>query len=94
MRWARGERQVWEELIQQWQQRLFYFVRRLVATEEDAWDVLQQTWLRVLCGIHKRKHHAMRPKDKEVAAANSDWPMISGDPHGADHKSELYYMFH
>lgn len=55
LRCARGERQALEELIQQWQQRLFYFVRRLVATEEDAWDVLQQTWLRVLRGIHTLK---------------------------------------
>lgn len=51
VRCGRGDRQAFDELIQQWQERLFYFVRRLVATEEDAWDVLQQTWLRVFRGI-------------------------------------------
>ena len=35
--------------------RLYYFVRRLVASEEDAWDVLQQTWMMVLKGIRSVK---------------------------------------
>jgi RNA polymerase sigma-70 factor (ECF subfamily) len=55
LRCARGERQALEELIREWQDRLFYFLRRLVPTEEDAWDVLQQTWLRVLRGIRTLK---------------------------------------
>lgn len=45
LRCQRGDKQALDELIRQWQERLLYFVRRLVATEEDAWDVLQQTWL-------------------------------------------------
>lgn len=28
-----------------WEPRLFYYIRRLVPQESDAWDVLQQTWL-------------------------------------------------
>ena len=38
-------------LVRQWEARLLYYVRRLVATEEDAWDVMQETWLRVYKGI-------------------------------------------
>ena len=45
LRCRRGEREAWEELIRLWQPRLFYYVRRLVPQEQDAWDVLQQTWL-------------------------------------------------
>jgi len=45
LRCRRGEREAWEELIRLWQPRLFYYVRRLVSQESDAWDVLQQTWL-------------------------------------------------
>jgi RNA polymerase sigma-70 factor (ECF subfamily) len=51
LRCQRGERAALDELIRHWETRLFYYVRRLVASEEDAWDVLQQTWVRVLKGI-------------------------------------------
>jgi RNA polymerase sigma factor (sigma-70 family) len=40
-----------EELVRDWEGRLFYYVRRLVRSEEDAWDVLQQTWLKALKAI-------------------------------------------
>ena len=45
LRCRRGEREAWRELIALWEPRLFYYVRRLVPQESDAWDVLQQTWL-------------------------------------------------
>ncbi len=51
LRCKRGEKQAFDLLICQWEGRLLYYVRRLVATEEDAWDVLQQTWIKVLKGI-------------------------------------------
>lgn len=51
LRCQRGECQAFGELIHHWEGRLFYYVRRLVATEEDANDVLQQTWIKVIRGI-------------------------------------------
>jgi len=48
-----GDEEALEELIRRWERKLFYYVRRLVAEESDAWDVLQQTWVRVLKGIDK-----------------------------------------
>jgi RNA polymerase sigma factor (sigma-70 family) len=51
LRCRRGDRAAWEELIRTWEPRLFYFIRRLVHHEADAWDVLQETWVRVLHGI-------------------------------------------
>jgi RNA polymerase sigma-70 factor (ECF subfamily) len=51
LRCKRGEREAFDELVRQWEGRLLYYVRRLVATEEDAWDVMQETWLRVCKGI-------------------------------------------
>jgi RNA polymerase sigma factor (sigma-70 family) len=51
LRCKRGERQAFDELVRQWEGRLLYYVRRLVATEEDAWDVLQQVWIKVFKGI-------------------------------------------
>jgi RNA polymerase sigma-70 factor (ECF subfamily) len=51
LRCRRGEKAALEELVRTWERRLLYFIRRLVDDEQDAWDVLQQTWLRVLSGI-------------------------------------------
>ena len=51
LRCRRGEKAALEELVRTWEKRLFYFIRRLVDEEQDAWDVLQQTWVRVLSGI-------------------------------------------
>jgi RNA polymerase sigma-70 factor (ECF subfamily) len=51
LRCRRGEKAALEELVRTWEPRLLYFIRRLVDEEQDAWDVLQQTWLRVLSGI-------------------------------------------
>ena len=45
LRCRRGDREAWRELIAAWEPRLFYYIRRLVPQEPDAWDVLQQTWL-------------------------------------------------
>ncbi len=42
-----------EELIRAWEDRLFYFIRRLVPREEDAWDALQETWIKVVRGVGK-----------------------------------------
>ncbi|MBY0455980.1 MAG: sigma-70 family RNA polymerase sigma factor [Gemmataceae bacterium] len=53
MRCRRGDPVALEELVRTYEHRLLYFVRRLVADEADAWDVLQQTWVRVLRGVHR-----------------------------------------
>jgi RNA polymerase sigma-70 factor (ECF subfamily) len=45
IRCRRGERDAWRELVALWEPRVFYYVRRIVPQESDAWDVLQQTWL-------------------------------------------------
>ncbi len=43
-----GDQAALEELIRLCQPRLLYFIRRLVPREQDAADVLQQTWIKVL----------------------------------------------
>ena len=42
-----------EELIRLWEGRLYYYIRRLLSNESDAWDALQETWISVLRGIRK-----------------------------------------
>lgn len=46
-----GSGDAFTELVGLLEQRIFFYVRRLVRSEEDAWDVLQQTWVDVLGSI-------------------------------------------
>ena len=55
LRCQRGDPAALEELVRAWEKRLHYFLRQLVKNEQDAWDILQQTWLRVLRGIGSLK---------------------------------------
>jgi RNA polymerase sigma-70 factor (ECF subfamily) len=61
VRRRRGDPAALEELIRIWQDRLFYFVRRLVSNEEDAWDALQETWLAVMRGLDKQEMRSVIP---------------------------------
>ena len=47
LRCRRGDAAAARELVGMFERPLLYFVRRLVGSEEDAWDVLQETWLNV-----------------------------------------------
>jgi len=49
----RGDAIAWKQLVERYERRLFYFIRRLVDNERDAWDVLQQTWMGALKGLHR-----------------------------------------
>jgi len=51
LRYRRGDDEALRELVALWEKPLFYYVRRLVKSEEDAWDVLQEAWIRVIRGI-------------------------------------------
>jgi RNA polymerase sigma-70 factor (ECF subfamily) len=46
-----GDRSAMEELIDLWERRLLYYIRRLVTDEEDARHVLQDVWVKVLSSI-------------------------------------------
>lgn len=43
-----GDRAALAELIALWERPLLYYLRRLLESEEDAWDALQETWLRAV----------------------------------------------
>jgi RNA polymerase sigma factor (sigma-70 family) len=53
LRCQRGRREALEELVRMWEKRLFYYIRRLVDDEHEAWQILQETWVKVLQGIAK-----------------------------------------
>jgi RNA polymerase sigma-70 factor, ECF subfamily len=47
LRCKRRDSQAASELVSMFQRALFYYIHRLVDSEEDAWDVLQETWMSV-----------------------------------------------
>ena len=55
LRCRRGDKAALEELVRHWEKRLYFFLRQLVKEEQETWDLLQQTWLKVLHGIHALK---------------------------------------
>ena len=48
LRCKRGEKDALEELIRLWEKRLFYYIRKLENDEQNSWDILQETWLKVI----------------------------------------------
>lgn len=53
LRCQRRDREAWQTLAQYWSDRLLVHARHYVQDEEDAWDVVQKTWVRILQGIHR-----------------------------------------
>lgn len=47
LRCGRDDINAKEELVELWDRKLFYYVQRLVDSENEAWDVMQDTWLHV-----------------------------------------------
>ena len=41
------------ELVNRWEPRLYYYLRRIVENENNVWDTLQETWLAVFQNIRK-----------------------------------------
>jgi RNA polymerase sigma-70 factor, ECF subfamily len=47
VRFQRGDRAAFDAIVRTWEQRLFYYIRRLAASEADAWELLQETWIKL-----------------------------------------------
>lgn len=53
VRWQRGDREAFAEIVKLWERSLFYYLRRLAPTEADAWELLQETWLKLFRSLHQ-----------------------------------------
>ena len=51
IRAKRGDNKAFEEIVREFERPMFYYVRRLVETDEDAWDILQEIWIKAFRGI-------------------------------------------
>lgn len=50
-RCRRSELAAWDELVRRWNDRLLYYLRRLIDHDKDATNVLQDVWLHAFRGI-------------------------------------------
>lgn len=51
LRCKRADRAAWEELVAEFERPLFYYLRRMLRGEDEAWVVLQETWVRVFSSL-------------------------------------------
>ncbi|MFB3897304.1 MAG: RNA polymerase sigma factor [bacterium] len=61
LRCQRGDTKAIEELIHTFEPRLFYYIRRLVNNEEDAWEILQETWLKIISSFNRLRNPRTLP---------------------------------
>jgi RNA polymerase sigma-70 factor (ECF subfamily) len=60
VRYQRGDRAAFEGIVRLWEQSLFYYLRRLAPIEADAWELLQETWLKLFRSLGTlRDPHAL-----------------------------------
>lgn len=53
IRCQRGDKTAFEQVVAMWERSLFYYLRRLAHSEEDAWDWLQETWIKTFRALPK-----------------------------------------
>jgi len=50
-RCRRGDSGAWTELVERWNDRLYYYLRRLIDNEADAANALQEVWFQAFRGL-------------------------------------------
>jgi RNA polymerase sigma factor (sigma-70 family) len=71
VRCQRGNRSALEDIVKLWEQPLFYYLRRLAASEADAWELLQDTWLKVIRSIGSLRDGRALPSFLYTTAHNT-----------------------
>jgi RNA polymerase sigma-70 factor, ECF subfamily len=61
LRYRRGDRDAGRQIVELLQRPLLYFLRRLVDSESDAWDLLQETFASVFASLHKLRDTRLLP---------------------------------
>ena len=57
-RCKRRDLDAWNELVARWNNRLYYYLRRLIDHEQDASNALQDVWLHAVRGLHSLQDSA------------------------------------
>ncbi len=66
-----GDASAFESIVQMWERSLFYYLRRLASSEEDAWDLLQETWLKTYRSIRALRDPRSLPSFLYTTARNA-----------------------
>jgi RNA polymerase sigma-70 factor (ECF subfamily) len=100
-RLRRGDPDAFDALLNRYQNRLFRYLVRLTANTATAEDLFQQTWLRVITGIHR--YDERRPFDpwlfsiarnvaidhlRRLSPLSLDEPSANGEPRVASLKAK------
>src|SRR4051794_17569849 len=67
----RGDDLAFERLVHMWERPLFYYLRRLAPSEADAWDLLQETWLKAFRAIRSLRDPRTLPAFLYTTARNA-----------------------
>ncbi len=71
LRHRRGDPAALTELVTLWERPLLYYLRRLLGSEEDAWDALQETWYRVVRELSRVRDGRALPAWLYIVARNA-----------------------
>ena len=71
VRWQRGDQEAFAEIIALWEKQLFFYLRRMSPTEADAWELLQETWLKLLRSLHTLRDPKTLPAYLYATARNA-----------------------
>lgn len=71
LRCRRGEPAALAELVRAWEPRLFFYVRRMLVDEEEAWQVMQEVWVAVLSRIDRLREPQCLPQWLYTIARNT-----------------------
>lgn len=55
IRAKRGDAAAFEEIVRELERPMFYYVRRLVSSDADGWDIMQEVWVKVFRGINSMR---------------------------------------
>ncbi len=71
VRLKRGDQSAFTSIVQMWERPLFYYLRRLVPSEADVWDLLQEIWLKVFRSIRTLRDPRTLPAFLYTTARNT-----------------------
>jgi RNA polymerase sigma-70 factor (ECF subfamily) len=71
LRHRSGDAAALPELVELWERPLLYYLRRLLESEPDAWDALQETWLRVVRDLPRLRDERAFPSWLYTIARNA-----------------------
>jgi RNA polymerase sigma-70 factor (ECF subfamily) len=71
VRYQRGDREAFEGIVRLWEPSLFYYLRRLAPSESDAWELLQETWLKLFRSLSSLRDPQALPAFLYTMARNT-----------------------